>query len=631
MKKLFPFLSLVIIGLFLFGMIYSDPFGTRSSNNESTDSKNPVVLTSSIVKYVDDMNGLNDTAGLRARGWIPKRGPLSGPAGTTPNWFQGNNTVFNAFEGPTTGYVAANYNCVTGDNTIDLWLISPVVNGAVNDTISFYERSVAASTFPDSIRVYWASNGDTVPGSGSFVELGRFKTTTTGSWGERRFTLPTAGATGRFAINYRVAHGGPSGANSDYIGVDLVRLLGPAAAPVVCNYPWAVQVSGSTALLYSVKAISSTVGWSAGAGAVVRRTTDGGATWGNGNPNPGVITGDIYNIEALDANTAFVTTSPGATFIYKTTNGGANWVQVYTIAGGFINTIKMVSATNGFAFGDVLAGNWLMLKTVDGGNTWTTLATVAGTGDGRNNCLQILGNDIWFGTGQNTVWHSTNLGVNWTSATVTGITGQITGIQFNTPLIGIVGGATMSKTTDGGATWTLLAALGTGTISGIEGFGDDYWYVRGTGIYRSTNIGVSWTSVHTHTAAQNDIYFATDGNGCLTGWSAGTTGTIAKMTGVPVAVNDPVVQIPTSFKLEQNYPNPFNPTTNITFALPVSGNVELKIYDAIGREVATLVNTFVNAGTHIVPFDASALASGVYIYKINTGSFTDSKKMVLIK
>jgi len=128
MKKLFPFLSLVIIGLFLIGMIYSDPFGTRSSNNESNDSKNPVVFSNSIVKFTDDMNGLNDTAGLRARGWIPKRGPLSGPAGTTPNWFQGNNTVFDAFEGPTTGYVAANYNNVTGSNTIDLWLISPVVN-----------------------------------------------------------------------------------------------------------------------------------------------------------------------------------------------------------------------------------------------------------------------------------------------------------------------------------------------------------------------------------------------------------------------------------------------------------------------------------------------------------------------
>ncbi len=408
-------------------------------------------------------------------------------------------------------------------------------------------------------------------------------------------------------------------------GVDVVPAL------VNCSYSWANQTSGTTALLYSVKTVSGTVGWAAGAGAVVRRTTDGGTTWGNGNPNPGVITGDIYNIEALDANTAFVTTSPGATFIYKTTNGGTNWTQVYTIAGGFINTIKMVSATNGYAFGDVLAGNWLMLKTTDGGSTWTTLATVAGTGDGRNNCLQILGNDIWFGTGQNTVWHSTNLGLNWTSATVTGITGQITGIQFNTASVGIVGGATMSKTTDGGATWALLAASGTGTISGIEGSGNNYWYVRGTTIYRSTDLGASWTLSHTHTAAQNDISLATDGVGCMTGWSCGASGTIAKMTGVPVGINDPVSEIPSSYSLMQNYPNPFNPTTSITFTMPVAGNVELKVYDILGKEVASLISGSMTAGTHIVPFDASALASGVYIYKMTAGSFIDSKKMVLIK
>jgi len=412
---------------------------------------------------------------------------------------------------------------------------------------------------------------------------------------------------------------------STHMGVDI------APPSVTCSYSWANQTSGVTALLYSVKAVNGLVGWAAGAGAVVRRTTDGGTTWGNGNPNPGVIVGDIYNIEALDANTAFVTTSGASTFIYKTTNGGTNWTQVYTIAGGFINTIKMTSATNGFAFGDVLSGNWLMLKTTDGGTTWTSLATVAGTGDGRNNCLQILGNDIWFGTGQNTVWHSTNLGINWTSATVTGITGQITGIQFNSALVGIVGGATMSKTTDGGATWTLLAASGTGTISGIEGSGNDYWYVRGTTIYRSTNLGTSWTLSHTHTAAQNDISLATDGAGCMTGWSGGTTGTIAKMTGVPVGINDPTSEIPSAYSLMQNYPNPFNPATSITFALPIAGNVELKVYDILGKEVASIVSGNMNAGTHIVPFDASALASGVYIYKITAGSFIDSKKMVLIK
>ncbi|HAX48436.1 MAG TPA: hypothetical protein DCX92_05575, partial [Bacteroidetes bacterium] len=151
-----------------------------------------------------------------------------------------------------------------------------------------------------------------------------------------------------------------------------------SSGPVNCSYSWANQTSGTTSLLYSVKTVSNLIGWAAGAAGTVRRTTDGGSTWTDANPNTGVITGDIYNIEALDANTAWVTTSPGATFIYKTTNGGTNWVQVYTVAGGFINAIKMVSATNGYAFGDPLAGNWLLLQTTDGGNNWTSLATIAG-------------------------------------------------------------------------------------------------------------------------------------------------------------------------------------------------------------------------------------------------------------
>ncbi len=101
--------------------------------------------------------------------------------------------------------------------------------------------------------------------------------------------------------------------------------------------------------------------------------------------------------------------------------------------------------------------------------------------------------------------------------------------------------------------------------------------------------------------------------------------------GTLVSVPNTNNQLPQKYSLEQNYPNPFNPTTNITFALPKAGNITLKVYDILGREVMTIVNSYVNAGTHIVPFDASSLSSGVYIYKINAGEFTDSKKMVLIK
>ncbi len=89
--------------------------------------------------------------------------------------------------------------------------------------------------------------------------------------------------------------------------------------------------------------------------------------------------------------------------------------------------------------------------------------------------------------------------------------------------------------------------------------------------------------------------------------------------------------IPTKYELSQNYPNPFNPTTVINFSIPESGEVTLKIYDMLGREVATLVNESKQAGSYRVTFDASKLSSGVYMYTLKSGNFVASKKMMLMK
>lgn len=96
-------------------------------------------------------------------------------------------------------------------------------------------------------------------------------------------------------------------------------------------------------------------------------------------------------------------------------------------------------------------------------------------------------------------------------------------------------------------------------------------------------------------------------------------------------VKDLEPERPDQFSLRQNYPNPFNPSTTIPYYLPISSKVKLIVYDALGREVATLVDEQQTAGLHEAVFDATLLGSGFYFYRIVAGSFADSREMLLIK
>lgn len=88
---------------------------------------------------------------------------------------------------------------------------------------------------------------------------------------------------------------------------------------------------------------------------------------------------------------------------------------------------------------------------------------------------------------------------------------------------------------------------------------------------------------------------------------------------------------PKNFSLSQNYPNPFNPSTMINFGVPAAGRVKIVVYNQLGQQVAVIANREYPAGNYSVNFNASSLASGVYYYRIETGSFTQTKKMLLLK
>ena len=144
----------------------------------------------------------------------------------------------------------------------------------------------------------------------------------------------------------------------------------------------------------------------------------------------------------------------------------------------------------------------------------------------------------------------------------------------------------------------------------------------GGGDYKAAYFGLG-----THTTATLSVRWPT---GVVEGpWTVNADQQlhVVEMT-TGVSDEEPIVS---RYELSQNYPNPFNPTTVIQYSVPTGSDVTLKVVDALGREVATLVDGFVPAGSHHVTLDASSLSSGMYFYRLTAGSFTDSKKLVILK
>lgn len=161
---------------------------------------------------------------------------MSDPAGINPIWFQGNTIVFNAHSGGAATYAAANFQGVSGANTISNWLFTPVRTLKNGDTLRFHARTATGSTYPDRLQVRLSLNGISQNVGTTNTSVGDFTTLlldinptyTVGgfpdAWTQYSVTLtgiavPTPG---RFAFRYFVENGGPDGTNSDYIGIDTV-------------------------------------------------------------------------------------------------------------------------------------------------------------------------------------------------------------------------------------------------------------------------------------------------------------------------------------------------------------------------------------------------------------------------
>jgi hypothetical protein len=173
---------------------------------------------------------------------------------------------------------------------------------------------------------------------------------------------------------------------------------------------------------------------------------------------------------------------------------------------------------------------------------------------------------------------------------------------------------------------TALLADGTGSLcAGTElrpGIGTSEMFVQTTGSAQWTQIGSEVemaTSVQDIVKIGNKLIVAT-GNVYGYLYKYDPTLSVSNTWGVP-----------TTFSVEQNYPNPFNPSTTIRYGLPNRSHVTLTVYNTLGQQVAFLQNGEQEAGYHDVKFDGSGLSSGVYFYRIESGSFVETRKLILLK
>jgi hypothetical protein len=187
------------------------------------------------------------------------------------------------------------------------------------------------------------------------------------------------------------------------------------------------------------------------------------------------------------------------------------------------------------------------------------------------------------------------------------------------------------RTTNGGANWTSHSSGTSVYLYGVSFSDANNGTAVGVGgtIIRTTNSGISWIRQTSPTIG--DLWGVTFTDSC-TGTAVGSSGRIFRTTtGGVTWVDDRNDILPKQFSLFHNYPNPFNPSTTISYQLTSSSFVTLKVFDLLGREVATLVNEEMKPGRYEKNFDASGLASGVYLYRLQADGFVEVRRLVLVK
>ncbi len=354
----------------------------------------------------------------------------------------------------------------------------------------------------------------------------------------------------------------------------------------------------------------------------ILKTTDAGETWVS---QVSSYTLPLYGIAFTSPETGYLA---GSINIKKTTNGGTNWIDVYTSSQNEIfGDIFFTNVNTGYAVGSY----GKLLKTTNAGASWNS-STIPNSGTFLNSIFFVDDNTGYAVGGESKSLKTTDAGATWSVMNITSGFLNFNNVFFIDINTGYVShGAGIFKTTNGGTTWFQLNTPA-GGYNNVQ-FRNNYGYaIAGDGkIIKSIDGGNSWIVQPTVTSNPlYALYFNSDNFVYAGGVRGNMMKTIPQeLLVTPVSGNQN--ETPRNFYLGQNYPNPFNPVTTIKFGIIKSGNVQIKVYDAAGRIVDELVNNGYNPGSYEVSWDASKYSSGIYFYSIVTNEFSQTKKMVLVK
>lgn len=365
----------------------------------------------------------------------------------------------------------------------------------------------------------------------------------------------------------------------------------------------------------------------------IYRSTDLGNNWQK--LINGLTPSNITSISIDELDRIFIGTHGSG--VYYSTNNGDSWNKTNLSA----NYINKIFALNNYIFAGDGYSCTGVYRSTDMGFSWTNVKSGLGSCTGN---VMIMTNGLVFGgSGIEGMYKSTNYGNSWTQInnglTSTNIS-TMTYDNFNNIYVGTqtniysgMPGRGVFKSSDFGATWVNLTnGITTSEISQLATVGNGIIFTSGAGnnaIFRSTNFGNTWSQFSNGLPNNSAV-----GPICITksGYIfTSVNNIIYKIFDPLTGLNYNPYTIPFELILYQNYPNPFNPTTTISFSVPNSQFVMLKVYDILGREISTLVNEEKQPGNYEVKFDGNNLASGIYYYQIRAGQFVDTKKLVLLK